>query len=269
VLLQEIFDTAPHTGEAEPTDEQVLTHATEQEVSGTTPAPVPIAAVETKAETKTTHKKPASLVETSSSTSAKNPGDKMRFAPMPPRYPVYGGDLGTSRRYRVADTLLTRPTWNRWDVTVNPNPNPQRQQARVVYSQMLQTTYNRLEAYCATRVPEQFASFCAPLLKSFRDVIQGLRYGDRPDQICMRAYLCPAGTYVRSSPHNIYRHLGNPQAGVAASYNPGGVLPISSGYNSYNPYRPRTLGQAIVQGVSNVAMGAGYNRYNPYGGRIY
>jgi len=137
VLLQEVFES-PSSGAA-PSQDDVMHAAIEEEVSVTPSAKS--SAVTTNPSSSSS----PSLVETSSTTKSKAaPGD-MRFAPMPPRNPIWGGDMCTPRRFRVTDTLLTRPSWNRWDVTVNPNPNPQRQQARVVYSQMLQTTYNKLE----------------------------------------------------------------------------------------------------------------------------
>ncbi len=113
------------------------------------------------------------------------------------------GVANSPRRFRLADALNGRPRWNRWDPTVMPHPNAQRQQAREQWHRLMQMTYDRLEGYCSTRLPEQFTPFCRPLLRRFRVVAEGIRYGDRPNQICMRTKFCPRGSYVRRSPHNV------------------------------------------------------------------
>jgi len=89
--------------------------------------------------------------------------------------------------------------------------------------------------------------------------------------------MCPAGSYVRTSPHNIYRHAGKvPGSGNTQPIV--GPMPPPMGGSMYQ--RP-SLGQALVSGVANAAynMGAGYHGgYNSgynggyrtgYGGRIY
>jgi len=117
------------------------------------------------------------------------------------------GVANSPRRFRIADALVSRPRWNRFDPTVQPHPNAQRTKAREMWNRLMQMTYDRLEGYCSTRLPEQFTPFCRPLLRRFRVVAEGIRYGDRPNQICMRTKFCPKGTYVRRSPHNVFKHV--------------------------------------------------------------
>jgi hypothetical protein len=117
------------------------------------------------------------------------------------------GIANSPRRFRLADALNGRPRWNRFDPTVAAHPNAQRQQAREMWHRLMQMTYDRLEGYCSTRLPEQFTPFCRPLLRRFRVVAEGIRYGDRPNQICMRTKFCPRGSYVRRSPHNVFKHV--------------------------------------------------------------
>jgi len=117
------------------------------------------------------------------------------------------GVANSPRRFRLADALNGRPRWNRFDPTIHPHPNAQRQQAREMWHRLMQMTYDRLEGYCSTRLPEQFTPFCRPLLRRFRVVAEGIRYGDRPNQICMRTRFCPRGSYVRRSPHNVFKHV--------------------------------------------------------------
>jgi hypothetical protein len=117
------------------------------------------------------------------------------------------GIANSPRRFRLADALNGRPRWNRFDPTVQAHPNAQRQQAREMWHRLMQMTYDRLEGYCSTRLPEQFTPFCRPLLRRFRVVAEGIRYGDRPNQICMRTKFCPRGSYVRRSPHNVFKHV--------------------------------------------------------------
>jgi len=117
------------------------------------------------------------------------------------------GIANSPRRFRLADALYSRPRWNRWDPTIKPHPDAQRAKAREMWLRLMQMTYDRLEGYCSTRLPEQFTPFCRPLLRRFRVVAEGIRYGDRPNQICMRTRFCPRGSYVRRSPHNVFKHL--------------------------------------------------------------
>lgn len=117
------------------------------------------------------------------------------------------GISNSPRRFRLADAIASRPRWNRWDPTVKPHPDANRAKAREMWHHLMQMTYDRLEGYCSTRLPEQFTPFCRPLLRRFRVVAEGIRYGDRPNQICMRTRFCPRGSYVRRSPHNVFKHM--------------------------------------------------------------
>jgi len=124
---------------------------------------------------------------------------------MPPNVnPSAGENVATPKQLRIEDQLSIRPPFTRVDSSVSPSPDPQREQERFIYEQMVQTVYDRLAGMCGTRVPEQYLSYCNNILQNFRNVAQGLRYGDRPDQVCMRYDYCDAQSYIRSSPHNIY-----------------------------------------------------------------
>jgi len=122
----------------------------------------------------------------------------------PPSNPAAGGNVATPKRFRLEDQLTVRPPFTRADSTVAPSPDPQREQERYIYQQMVQTIYDRLAGMCGTRLPEQFVPYCNLILQNFRQVAEGLRYGDRPDQICMRYDYCSAASYIRSSPHNVF-----------------------------------------------------------------
>jgi len=115
----------------------------------------------------------------------------------PPQY-------GTPRRYRSADMTLWRDRLNRIDTVNPPNPDPMREQSRYLESQMFAAVYQNFEGLCASRVPELFIPFCQPMLDKFHIIAEGLHYGDRPDQICMRNDFCAADSYVRKLPHAVF-----------------------------------------------------------------
>lgn len=113
----------------------------------------------------------------------------------------------TPYRYKVSDRLVARPRWNRFDPFSPRHPNPQREAARAQFDKATHLSYDRLEAYCSTRLPELFGKFCRVVLRRFRKVAEGLRYGDRPNQVCMAIKMCPRGSYVRKSPHNVLKRF--------------------------------------------------------------
>jgi len=115
----------------------------------------------------------------------------------PPQY-------GTPRRYRSADMTLWRDRLNRIDTVNPPNPDPLREQARYLESQMFAAVYQNFEGLCASRVPELFIPFCQPMLDKFHIIAEGLHYGDRPDQICMRNDFCAVDSYIRKLTHAIF-----------------------------------------------------------------
>jgi hypothetical protein len=133
---------------------------------------------------------PSSLVEESE---LPQPDDKGT----PPQY-------GTPRRYRSGDMTYWRDRLNRIDTINPPNPDPMREQARYLESQMFQATYQSFEGLCSSRVPELFIPYCQPMLDKFHIISEGLHYGDRPDQICMRNDFCPQDSYVRKLPHAVF-----------------------------------------------------------------
>jgi len=109
----------------------------------------------------------------------------------------------TPRRYRPGDRLFPRPRWNRFDPYSPRHPNGARVAAMKVYEQATHISYDRLEAYCSTRLPEAYGKFCRPILRHYRVISEGLRYGDRPEQVCMNIQMCPKQTYVRDQPHQL------------------------------------------------------------------
>jgi len=117
--------------------------------------------------------------------------------------------MDTPKRYKVSDRLVARPRWNRFDPFSPRHPNPQREQARAAFERATHLSYDRLEAYCSTRLPELFGKFCRVVLRRFHHIAEGLRYGDRPNQVCMAIKMCPTGSYVRKNVHNVFKRFHN------------------------------------------------------------
>jgi hypothetical protein len=106
----------------------------------------------------------------------------------------------TPRRYRASDAIFPRPRWNR-----HGHHTAHRAMARVVggaaYRMAEHAAYDRLETYCSTRLPEVYGRYCRPILRNFRHITEGLRYGDRVGQVCMQVNLCKKSSYIAKSPH--------------------------------------------------------------------
>jgi len=107
------------------------------------------------------------------------------------------------RRYKTVDRLYARPRWNRYDPTSPRHPTAERIAATRQFELATHVAYDKLEGYCSTRLPESFGKFCRPILRTFRPVAEGLRYGDRVEQVCMNIRLCPRKSYVRQRPHAV------------------------------------------------------------------
>jgi len=110
------------------------------------------------------------------------------------------GSAYTPRRYHPGDRLFVRPIWNRMSPH-HHQPTAQRIEATRVYELATHVAYDNLEGYCSTRLPEMYGKFCRPILRQFRIITEGLRYGDRIEQVCMNIKLCPRKSYVRQRPH--------------------------------------------------------------------
>jgi hypothetical protein len=54
-------------------------------------------------------------------------------------------------------------------------------------------------------MPQPFYDACTSLVNDYQQVAEGLHYGDRPDEVCIRAKYCPATSYIVNSPHTILR----------------------------------------------------------------
>jgi hypothetical protein len=105
----------------------------------------------------------------------------------------------TAKRYRQSDAIVPRPRWNRHD----PH-TPRRMSQRLIAGMALRNAehvaYDRLEAYCSTRLPEMYAKYCRPVLRKFRRITEALSYGDRVSHACMAIGLCKRDSYVTQSP---------------------------------------------------------------------
>lgn len=127
-------------------------------------------------------------------------GDSERFT----QAPGDAGDVAIPKRYRMADTVKWRPEMARYDSSALPFPNPLAEQERFAMETVQMELYNRFQGLCASRAPQRYTPVCHPLLMNFRIVFEALRYGDRPDQVCMRLDLCPADAYIRTlTPHAV------------------------------------------------------------------
>jgi len=106
----------------------------------------------------------------------------------------------TPRRYRASDGIFPRPRWNR-----HGHHTAHRAMTRVVggaaFRMAEHAAYDRLETYCSTRLPEVYGRYCRPILRNFRHITEGLRYGDRVGQVCMQVNLCKKTSYIAKSPH--------------------------------------------------------------------
>jgi len=80
--------------------------------------------------------------------------------------------------------------------------NAQSAQDHFVNNQVMQTVFANLEQLCGNRVPDEWLGFCATFLANFRYVAEGLRHGDRSDQVCIRHGFCPDGSYIFKSAHS-------------------------------------------------------------------
>jgi len=96
----------------------------------------------------------------------------------------------TPRRYRASDVLAVRPAIARYDTLHLPNPSPFRDQIRYLQNTIDQSLYQSLEGLCASRAPEAFLEYCTSLLPVFHFITEGIRFGDRADEICMRLNHC-------------------------------------------------------------------------------
>jgi hypothetical protein len=106
----------------------------------------------------------------------------------------------TPRRYRASDAIVPRPRWNR-----HGHHTPHRAMAHITggaqFRMAEHAAYDRLETYCSTRLPEVYGRYCRPILRNFRHITEGLRYGDRVGQVCMQVNLCKKTSYIAKSPH--------------------------------------------------------------------
>lgn len=118
------------------------------------------------------------------------------------RFRTKGADIfHTAKRYRSADAIVPRPRWNRLE-----HHSPRHMANRLIAGMALRNAehaaYDRLEAYCSTRLPESYGKYCRPVLRKFRRITEGLSYGDRIPHVCMAVNLCKQTSYAVASVHD-------------------------------------------------------------------
>jgi len=117
------------------------------------------------------------------------------------RVAPYTGLSGYSGRYRVSDQKMFRPIPARF-APVHPYlPNAATEAARLRLNQMYQLVYASFQTICTLRQPFDTTQYCGELESRYRTVAEGLRYGDRPDEICMEITMCDQNSYIRTVTH--------------------------------------------------------------------
>jgi hypothetical protein len=115
------------------------------------------------------------------------------------------------RRYRAVETLNPRQPADRYSPLGASLPNPMEEEAEGQYQLMSQAVYKEMADLCAARMPGTkmcasgcvgYDNLCLHMLQYYRVVVEGLHYGDRPDEICLRCNYCTSQSYIRNAVHN-------------------------------------------------------------------
>jgi len=131
----------------------------------------------------------------------------------------FNGLSGYSGRYRVSDQKLYRPVPARF-APVHPYlPNAAAEASRMRLNQMYQLVYASFQTICTLRQPFEMAQYCGELESRYRTVAEGLRYGERPDEICMEIDMCDKDAYIRSVAHATPPPPTSPSAWIPISAN--------------------------------------------------
>jgi len=193
-----------------PVESSLLQVAEEEEDGWTTPTYTDVATSSDKKEyarillPETKEEEEPSLIESTSDQAAK--GEVKYFRP---RITNSRGGRGkvriqfhTPRRYRAADGGFGRPRWHRRYGQHIHHRAMAHVLANGAFRAAEHAAYDQLEVYCSTRLPESYGKYCRPMLRNFRHVTEGLRYGDRIGQVCMQVNLCKRDSYITGSPHD-------------------------------------------------------------------
>jgi len=131
----------------------------------------------------------------------------------------FEGIGGYSGRYRVSDQKLWRPVPSRF-APVHPYlTNAASDASRMRLNQMYQLVYASFETICTLRQPFEMAQYCGEIESRYRTVAEGLKYGDRPDEICMEIDMCDKDAYIRTVTHATPPAPTQPKAWVPISSN--------------------------------------------------
>ncbi len=107
----------------------------------------------------------------------------------------------TQKRYRSADAVVPRPRWARMDHH-HMHHMSNRLLAGMALRSAEHSAYDKMEAYCSTRLPESYGKYCRPVLRLFRRITDALSYGDSPARVCLAVNLCKPTSYIAQSPHD-------------------------------------------------------------------
>jgi len=131
----------------------------------------------------------------------------------------YTGLSGYSGRYRVSDQKLYRPVPARFSPVHPYLPNAAAEASRMRLNQMYQLVYASFQTICTLRQPFDMVQYCGELESRYRTVAEGLRYGDRPDEICMEINMCDQDSYIRSVTHATPPAPTSPEAWIPIATN--------------------------------------------------
>jgi hypothetical protein len=109
------------------------------------------------------------------------------------------------RRFRDTDMREYRPNDMRYDITSPMAPNAYTQQRRYEFEVMSAMVYQSFVSLCKARMPEPYFGMCGKMVSQYRTISEGLHYGDRPDEVCVRMQMCNPESYVVNSAHALYR----------------------------------------------------------------
>jgi len=81
----------------------------------------------------------------------------------------------------------------------------QRQIERQKYNEIYRVTDITLDDVCEQGMPNKYYGFCKSIYKVQSDIVDGLRYQYRPQDICYRVGMCDPKSYITQGIHSRYR----------------------------------------------------------------